>query len=465
MSAHVDLAILGAGPAGLAAATRARAVGLSVAVLDEQAAPGGQIWRAVEVLARAGRAAGLGPDYSAGQEAVAACRASGATLMPGHQVWAIEKGWVVHTLSDGTPGRITADRLLLATGAQERPVPVPGWTLPGVLTVGAAQILLKSAGQIPDGPVWIVGSGPLPMLYASQLLAAGGTIAGVLDTAPRPDLLRVAAHLPGALGAYDTLLKGLRLLWARRSAPYPVISSIASVAIEGGTAVEAIRYRTSDGEERLVETQTVLLHDGIIPNVHVARSLGCALVWHEGQQCWMPVVTERFQSTVQGCFIAGDAAGIGGQKVASLQGELAAIAIARDLGRLAPARANGLEAPLRRRLAREQAIRPLLEALYCPRAWHRGLGDADIVCRCEELTAGEIRHAFTDGAIGPNQVKSFTRAGMGPCQGRQCGMTITAMLADHYRRAIPEVGLFNFRPPLKPVTIGQLARGRQDRES
>lgn len=462
MSMHVDLAILGAGPAGLAAATRARALGLSVTVIDEQAGPGGQIWRAVETLARAGRVASLGPDYSAGQAAVAACRASGAALVLGHQVWAIEPGWVVHTLSEGVPGHITADRLLLATGAQERPVPLPGWTLPGVLTVGAAQILLKSAGQIPDGPVWIVGSGPLPMLYASQLLASGGTIAGILDTAPRPNLLRAAAYLPGALRTHDTLLKGLRLLLQRRSVPYPVIRSVASVAIEGGTSVEAIRYRTDSGEERRVEAQAVLLHDGIVPNVHVAHSLGCGLVWHERQHCWVPKLTEHFSSTVAGCFIAGDAVGIGGQKVASLQGELAAITVARDLGRIEPAQADSLGAPLRRRLAREQAIRPLLETLYRPRPWHRGLSDDDIVCRCEELTAGEIRHAITEGAIGPNQVKSFTRAGMGPCQGRQCGATITAMLADHYRRTIPEVGLFNLRPPLKPITVGQLAYGHQN---
>src|SRR4051812_37665570 len=205
---RMDVLIVGAGPAGMAAALAARRLGLQVVVVDEQPAPGGQIWRSVEMAYR--RDPILGRSYVEGRAVAEAFRISGAIYQPCAQLWQIEPGFRAFLSQSGQAQVIEAKTVILATGAQERPIPFPGWTLPGVLTVGAAQILLKNAGQIPAAPVWIAGSGPLPLLYAVQLLRAGGQIAGYLDTTPTGQWRGALRHVLGALRVPGNLIEGLR---------------------------------------------------------------------------------------------------------------------------------------------------------------------------------------------------------------------------------------------------------------
>ena len=208
---QVDVLIVGAGPAGMAAAVAARRFGLDVLVVDDQPAPGGQIWRSVETVAPTARGTILGESYRSGLSVAEAFRASGAGYEPGTQLWHVEPGFRAFLSRDRKARTIEAKAVVLATGAQERPVPFPGWTLPGVLTVGAAQILLKSSGQIPDKPVWVAGSGPLPLLYLTQLLRAGGQVAGFLDTTPPGRMRAALPHLPQAMRASRRSLEGARL--------------------------------------------------------------------------------------------------------------------------------------------------------------------------------------------------------------------------------------------------------------
>ena len=210
MSHKFDLIVLGAGPAGMSAARSARALGLDVAVVDEQPAPGGQVWRNVEQATARRAAEAFGSDYEAGAELAGSFRTCGATYLTNTQVWQIEPGFRVYTRNGGDLDILFGRMLLIATGALERAVPFPGWTLPGVMTVGAEQILMKSADEIPDRPVWIAGSGPLTLLYATQLLEAGGAIQGILDTAPRANRYRALPHAMRALACRDELLKGMR---------------------------------------------------------------------------------------------------------------------------------------------------------------------------------------------------------------------------------------------------------------
>lgn len=457
MSGRVDLAIVGAGPAGMAAAVRARSLDLSVLVLDEQAAPGGQVWRAVEAVAATPDGALFGDDYRAGLDVAAALRTCGADYRPGTQVWQIEPGWRVFFSRDGAAAMVEARCVLLATGAQERPVPFPGWTLPGVLTVGAAQILLKTAQQVPAGPAWIAGCGPLPLLYAVQLLRAGGSLAGFLDTAPAGNRLAALAHLPGALLALPELRKGLGWLRELRHAGLPVLRNVTGIEALGGDRVEAVRYRDAGGSERTVPASALLVHEGVVPGVHVTMALDCRHAWRADQQCWAPVADAWGETSCQGMFVAGDGGGIGGAGAALPAGELAALGVARWLGRLDDRQAGRDAAALRRRLRRALAARPFIDALYRPRPEVFAPADATVVCRCESMTAGAIRAAAGTGTIGPNQVKAFTRAGMGPCQGRQCGYTVAHLLAAAQGRPVAEVGFYRIRPPLKPVTLGELA--------
>ena len=455
MTSSDKVIVLGAGPAGMAAAARLCALGIAVTLIDEQPAAGGQIWRGVEANGDSALGRALGDDYRAGAAAAAKLRASGCALRFGTQAWQIEDGWQVFLKSGDSLEAASAAVVLLAGGAQERPNPFPGWTLPGVVTVGGAQILMKTSGQLPAQPVWVAGSGPLPLLYMTQLLALGGSIAGYLDTTPRSNRTAALPHLAGALAGWRDLRKGLDWLAQLRRAGVPIVKDVAQMEAGGSQRLQSITYRQRDGRAATVPAELLLVHEGVVPSIHFTLALGCRHDWHDGQLCFVPRLDAWGESSREGLFVAGDGAGIGGAVAARLRGEIAALGIARRLGKLSEAEAARQAGAFRRALARALAPRAFLDALYRPRQEIFAPAADTLVCRCEEVTVGQVLAAAGDG--GPNQVKAFTRAGMGPCQGRQCGYTVSHLLAGCQGKGVGEVGFFHIRPPLKPVSLGELA--------
>ncbi|MCV6905821.1 MAG: FAD-dependent oxidoreductase [Achromobacter xylosoxidans] len=456
MKREFDVVVIGAGPAGMSAAIGLRAHGLTVLVVDEQPAPGGQIWRAVEAVAATPTGRLLGDEYRAGAGLAERFRACGAFYEPDTQVWQIEPDWHVYMTRQGRAEVVRAGRVVLALGAQERPAPFPGWTLPGVLTVGAAQILLKTSRQVPAEPVWVAGSGPLPLLYMAQLLRAGGRIAGWLDTSPPGGWRRALPWLGDALSAWGEVSKGLAWLREIRAAGVKRVRGVTALRALGDGRLREIEY-TAGGVTKRAPAGVLLSHEGVVPSIHMTRALECAHSWNPQQACLAPDLDAWGQTSRPGIYVAGDGAGIGGAQAACVRGELVAAGIALHSGRLTAPAVETLAAPLRARLAALLRLRPMLDALYPPRAGIFAPPDDTIVCRCEELTAGDIRRAAAIGQPGPNQIKSYTRAGMGPCQGRQCGHTIAHIVAAEQKRPVAEVGFYRIRPPLKPLTLGELA--------
>ncbi|KUJ85700.1 FAD/NAD(P)-binding oxidoreductase [Ruegeria marisrubri] len=451
---HSDLIVIGAGPAGMAAAATAAEAGLSVTLLDEQQRLGGQIYRDVDRVAPK-RGDILGADYTHGATLTAAIRRQGIEHVEGAVVWAIEDGFRVSFTKDGRGAQVSGDRVILATGALERPMPVPGWTLPGVITAGAAQILLKQSGVLPRRAV-LVGSGPLLYLIAAQMVRAGTPPLALVETQTRGDLLGAARHLGGALRGWNYLAKGLAMLSEIRRAGVSRYAGATAVAVEGSDRAEAVSFQCG-GTRHRIDCDTVLLHHGVVPNTQAARSLGVTHEWDAGQSCFSPVRDRWGATNVEGVFIAGDGAGIGGAKVAEIAGRIAALKVAEELGKLSESERDRKAAPLHRQRAGESAVRPFLDAAYPPFREALAPEDATIVCRCEEVTAGDIRRYAKLGCLGPNQTKAFGRAGMGPCQGRYCGLTVTALLAQANGLSPDETGYYRIRPPLKPVTLGELA--------
>lgn len=460
MSSEHDILIVGAGPAGMAAAVTLAEQGLSPLVIDEQDLPGGQIWRATEAKRSPQMQRALGSDYARGVERVARFRQSGATYLPGTRMWHLEPGFQVFMSRDAAAFSRKFRAVLLATGAQERPVPVPGWTLPGVMTVGAAQILLKTSAQIPDKPVWIAGSGPLPILYMRQLLALGGEIAGYLETTPRGTMGRVLPHAMAAWRGREDVLKGLAWLRDLRRSGLRWIRGVRDLRALGETGLERIRFQTPDGRGHEEAASVLLLHEGVVPSVHATLAMNCDHIWSEAQGCFIPQTDGWGMTSVEGLYIAGDGAGIAGAAAAEARGHLAALGILQRLGYNL---SKDAEALARKALAQTMASRPVIEAVYPPP--DAAIPDEAIICRCEELTAGEIRAAARLHRGGPNQVKAYTRCGMGPCQGRQCGYSVNRILAEEYRQSRAETGFFRIRPPLKPVTLGELAALEEGKEA
>jgi NADPH-dependent 2,4-dienoyl-CoA reductase/sulfur reductase-like enzyme len=448
---HVcDLAVIGAGPAGMAAAVTASKAGLSVVVLDEGEAPGGQIYRDIERTTPR-RSAVLGEDYVAGGALAKALREADLTYLPRSTVWNISTERLIDFSRDGGSSQLQATYILVATGAVERPCPIPGWTKTGVTTVGALQILLKSAGIVEESAV-LAGSGPLLWLVAKQMVDAGAPPVAVVETTPAGRMQAALPHLFGALKGHRYLTKGLKLLRAVKAAGVPVYSAATDLEVTGETAATGLRF-TSKGKQHLVSANHIALHQGVVPNQQVTRMLRCEHRWDASQSCFRPVTDARGLTSFENVYTAGDGAGIMGAVSAALQGRLAALDIATKLGKSAPERADRLEAAL----ARDGAVRPFLEALYAPATAFVLPADGVTVCRCEEITAGAIREAVDLGAPGPNQVKSFLRTGMGPCQGRVCGLVVASIINERRKTQMDETGYFRIRPPLKPLQLSELA--------
>jgi len=461
MNVIYDVAVIGAGPAGLVAAAVAARHALSTVLFDEQPAPGGQVYRAV-TSSPAERQAFVGDGYSRGLVLVDAFRQSGATSVHDATVWAVHKrddGLYAIGVSYGAPAArnvrfVNARAVILATGTLERPFPVPGWTLPGVMTAGAAQVLLKVSGVVADCRVVLAGTGPLLWLLASQYVNAGVKLTALLDTTPRARRWRA---LPDAwdFARSPYFRRGVALLrFVRRHVR--VIGNVTALAASGPGRLESVQYDAAGGPHAL-PADLLLLHQGVVPDINLGSAMGCAHRWNDAQACFEPVVDAWGGTTLPGVFVAGDAAGIAGAEAAEARGQLAALAVANALGRIdAKARDAEAEAPhtVLRRALRGRAF---LDALYKPAdAYRRPRGDT-VVCRCEEVTAQQVIDAVKAGAPGPNQAKAFLRCGMGPCQGRFCGLTVTELVAQERRISPSEAGYFRLRWPVKPITLAELA--------
>lgn len=449
---HYDLAIIGAGPAGMEAAIQAAGLDLAVAVFDEQPAPGGQVFRGVEAAATDPALAG---EYAeAGAALVARFRAAaGIDYHPSSTVWhiALHIGQM-SVLQNGASMEVTAGRILIATGAQERPVPIPGWTLPGVMTAGAAQIMLKTAGAVPEGPVILAGQGPLAWLLAAQLLQAGLPALTLLETTPR-GALRRALPAGGLWRGRETLRKGLRYVRAARRRGLKLVRAVDGLRAEGESQVQRVRWNGGSAA-----CATLLLHEGVIPSTHITRALGLDHAWDAAQLCWRPVVDGWGATSDPLIAVAGDGAGIGGWESAVAAGHLAALDAAFRAGRLGQATRDAQARIPRHAAQKALALRPFLDRLYRPApSVLAPPDDSTIVCRCEEITAGQIRQAARLGASGPNQAKAYLRAGMGPCQGRFCGTTTAAVIAGERSITIAQAGFLRPRAPFKPLTVGALA--------
>mgnify|MGYP002619802734 CR=1 FL=1 len=462
MAQSCELLIVGAGPAGLAAATQASGLGVDTVLIDEQPTPGGQIYRSITTTPLKDPNI-LGADYWYGYGLIEKFLSSGTKYLANATVWGVtrltgeaDEGFEVHysTGHGGQAHAMTARRILLATGAQERPFPIPGWTLPGVVTAGAAQILLKTSGIAPGEGAVLAGCGPLLYLLAWQYLNAGVKVDRLLETTPPGRWIRALPHVPGFLLS-PYLAKGLKLMRAVRSA-IPIERHVLALQAVGRNRLESVSFRTK-GRLHQVPASHLMLHQGVVPNVNLSRALGLDHVWNDRLACWEPRVDVWGETSSPGIAMAGDGAGIGGARAAEQQGRLAALQVAATLGRIDNMQRDRLAREPRQILARAMRGRAFFDELYQPPESYRRPSDDTIVCRCEEISARQVRETVRLGCMGPNQMKAFLRCGMGPCQGRMCGLTVSELIAEERGMSPAEVGYYRIRFPIKPVTLGHVA--------
>lgn len=443
--------VVGAGPAGVRAAEALVEAGLRPVVVDESARSGGQIYRRQPEGFRRPASKLYGSEAAKAQALHARFDAlrDSVTYRPETLAWNIADG-ALHVVCGTTAEAIGYDALILAAGATDRLMPMPGWTLPGVYSLGAAQIALKAQGCAIGARTAFVGSGPLLYLVAAQYLQAGAGVAAVLDTAPRTPL----AALGGLLARPALAWRGLGLMRQLRAAGVPLLQGVTPLQINEG--VSAVTVRDASGRELRFEADAVALGWHLRAETQLADLACCEFQFDALTRQWLPRVDADGRSSTPGIYLAGDGARLQGADAAEAAGRLAALAVLADRAHAVGKRRYEAERDaLRSRLARmERFRRGLALAFPWPQALAAAVPDDTVVCRCEAVTAGTLRQCVREqGSRELNRAKAFSRVGMGRCQGRFCGHAAAEIVAAEARVPVEQVGRLRAQAPVKPLLM------------
>jgi D-hydroxyproline dehydrogenase subunit alpha len=452
--------IVGAGPAGMAAAIAAQARGAQVTVVDEAARPGGQIYRQAHPALHGGDFAEPS-ERARKQKLIAAFERVRDRIdyRSETSAFGLFKTGELHVASGTRTQVLRPDAVVLTTGVRETAVPFPGWTTPGVMYAGGAQALLKSQAVLAGRRIVVAGVGPLPMVVAAQILRAGGSVAALAMLNP---LTMTGRQLSALWRGREIVGEGLRYLGTVLRARVPRFTGHVPVRVIGREQVEGVvlarvdrRGAVMPGTEREIACDVVAVNYGFAANSELAAMAGTKMRYDRTRGGWLPIVDELGRTSVAGVFAAGDAAGLRGAVVAEAEGAIvgAAAAVGSEEAAAHGFRTQlaGVLATRKRLCAFQGAMQGLLEL---PGELWRVPTDETIVCRCENVTLGALRDAFGAGHLAANTVKRVTRAGMGWCGGRTCLHAVSALAELH---GAPSAALMTPRPLARPVALSSLA--------
>jgi thioredoxin reductase len=469
LAADVDLVVVGGGPAGLAAAIEADRCGVSTRLIDDRPTLGGQIFRQPSPSLPDRRVLTTKPEHARGLALLSRLRQSRVQQVTSATVVDISPGGpfrIQYVRGDRTDS-VRARQVILATGAYDRPVALPGWTLPGVVAAGGAQAMAKSHGVLPGRRVVLAGSGPLLLTFAVQLHRWGVQVAAVTELAGRPRARDLAALARRGALAPDYIRQGLQCAGYLAAHRVPVHFRTRVTRILGSEQVTGVILSRVDhggrplvGSDRTVQADCVCLGYGLVPSPELARLSGCEMVPDLERAMNVPARGALLETSVPGLFAAGDGVAVRGSAVALLEGQIAGLAAGRNLGRGTGERFEQRLRPLRARLGRSLAFQATLSAVYPAAISGCDLATAEtVLCRCEEVTCGELSAAIAAAAplADASVVKGMTRAGMGLCQGRMCAANVYELIASATGVAVTAVSAFTPRPPARPVPFGAVA--------
>ncbi len=469
MKARYHVIIVGAGFAGLSAAWKLAGQGLDILVIDESVHSGGQLLRKTR----------LKPSYFPKLEPDL-MKSKGFGLvrtlnkMPGidwlfqAQVLGIfkDKRLLVHIQNIKTSKEkgsekvleIRAEHLILATGARERYLPFKGWTLPGVMSLGSAQILMKSYGILPARNTLIAGTSPLMMVLASEILGNRGEVTALMD---ENSMMKKLAFLPLIQHHWPKLMEGA--LYTARMVlnrvhmlqKYRVIEARGKHGFE--SAIMAKITPEGDvipGTESEFSAGALTVGHGFVPNIELPGQAGCDLEYRENKGGWVVKVDETLESSSQSVYAVGEITGIAGAKKSFIQGKLAAMSILKKMGKI-NARNRKKETQTLISLDHHQAEYASFLNHLCqvPVSAYAAIPDETMICRCEEITMGTIKKNIREGFDTIGSLKKATRCGMGRCQGRICGSVIFDIITALTQKSPEDIGCSLSRAPVKNVNI------------
>ena len=464
MSKHYHVIIVGSGMAGLAAANILSMHGLEVLLVDDNAQAGGQLLRKPAHIT--GQKWRFAPDRreQRGRQLVEQLKRSRVQFFSSSQVLGIfpERTLLVE-FTNNTISECQADAIILATGAREKQLPFKGWTLPGVMATGAAQILMKSFGMFPGRKPLIGGVGPLMLTLASEMLINGGQVRGLLDQSAFLEKIKILAAEPAT---WPKLIEGAFHLSQIAFARVPIMQSVRIIEAKGRRELEAVVYVRTDADGRIVEgteksctTDTLAVGYGFSPNIELPQQAGCSISYDADKGGWSVDVDQSMTTSVPDIYAVGEITGIAGAAKSLIEGQIAAWKILLNAGRVD--RRRYAERTQRLKHQRYQQVRfgrCLNQLCRLPPDCYADIPAETIVCRCEEITIGEIRAQLSRGLATMNGIKRATRCTMGRCQGRTCGPMISDMIAAFTGQPPATIGCPSSRAPIKPVPLGVLAK-------
>ncbi|MGI8418755.1 MAG: FAD-dependent oxidoreductase [Nakamurella sp.] len=463
--------VIGGGPAGMSAAIATSEAGLRTLLVDERPTLGGQIFKQPGPGFRVADRGKLGRQWRFGRDLIDRAERSPAQVLMRTAVVDLEPGpdgWTAILHTDGEPVRaLTVSRIIVAAGAHDRPVVFPGWTLPGVVTAGGLQTLAKTQRMLPGKRMVFAGSGPVALAFPAQLAGFGADIVVALEAGPTPRPVDVARVAGVARGNASLLRDAVQYRGQLLRHRIPLRYGRIVVRAEGDRRVQRVvhaavdtNWRVQPGTEETVEADLLCLGYGFVSSPELLRLSGCA--FDDDEDLGGPVVRRDSwcRTTVSGIYAAGDGTGVEGSYVAIDEGTITGVAVAMDAARIDVGGAIRHTAPARRRLSRRRALTAATARMYrVGPGIYELAGDSTVVCRCEEVRTDHLDEAMARvGEI--SAVKAVTRAGMGPCQGRNCQRHIAAMLARRSGQPIGTLPIATPRMPVRPVPISAMADRR-----
>jgi thioredoxin reductase len=456
--------IVGSGLAGLAAANLLSRHGVRVLMVDDNAHTGGQLLRQPPYAAKAHRRFVLDRLKHRGLQLVKQLRKHKVYLLTGAQVLGIyPECTLLLAQSRGHVAEYRADSLILATGARERHLPFKGWTLPGVMAAGAAQIMMKSSGILPGKNTVIGGCSPLLFALAAEIVTNRGRVQAVLDQSVLATKLKAVTAGPAI---WPKLFEGAVCLARLAAARVPVKQGVRVVEARGQRQLTAVVWAQIDthggivaGTEKIFAADTLAVGYGFLPNIELAQQAGCSVSYTADKGGWHVDVNASMATSVPGIYAAGETTGIAGAEKSFTEGQIAAWHILFRQDRVDLQTYESRIRPLiRQRHQQAQYGRFVNQLCRLAPDWYEGIPDETIICRCEEITLGEIRRQLTNGFATISAIKKATRCAMGNCQGRTCGPILFDMISAFSHQPPAAIGAASARAPVKTVALGALAQ-------
>lgn len=456
MNDSFDVLIVGLGPAGLAAAVELSRLGVHVGVVDDNPKPGGQVYRQISPAFKITDHGFMGVKHQKGRQLIADFNTlrNRFTIYNNAYVWGCFNGNSLALIRDHKISLIQYKKLLLCEGAMERTLPFPGWTLPGVMTLGGLQKLVLHERVLPGQRILLAGASPLLLPVAANITKAGGNVVAMCDNVPfqrywklMPELLKHRELTHEACSYYLSVLKGR----------VPVLRPTAVISASGHTRVEAVRVAKLDPNGRPVSgsvkdysVDILGVSHGFLPSGRLARLLRCKHAYDANQRYWKPKVDDYMRSSQEHIYIAGDSNGVDGRDSAVIEGRLAALHMASKLNRMTSSQMKQKTNKLQKNHAQLQRYAKKLNQVFSLRPGALDAMDhGTIICRCEQATYGDVLDGIAKGYRNINEIKR-TRVGMGMCQGRMCESVVAQIMLQ---KGVPveEIGYLNLRSPLSPI--------------